>query len=88
MILFPIASHCNVVKLCNSCFYIFLLCICFHQYLDTQQDWYMNLSSGADFAFDGPALLILGDETPEDADAMIESNALQLGAAIAMTGRG
>ena len=87
MILFPIASHCNVVKLCNSCF---LLCICFHQYLDThQQDWYMNLSSGADLAFDGPALLILGDETPEDADAMIESNALQLGAAIAMkTGRG
>ena len=41
----------------------------------------MNLGSGGDLAFDGPALLILGDgEAPEDADAMIESNALQLGA--------
>jgi len=46
------------------------------QDIASRMDWYMNLSSGADFAFDGPALLILGDETPEDADAMIESNAL------------
>ena len=41
----------------------------------------MNLGTGGDLAFDGPALLILADgEAPEDADAMIESNALQLGA--------
>ena len=40
-----------------------------------------ELGQRGDFAFDGPALLILGDgEAPEDADAMIESNALQLGA--------
>mmetsp|Transcript_59913 Transcript_59913/g.73404 ORF Transcript_59913/g.73404 Transcript_59913/m.73404 type:complete len:83 (+) Transcript_59913:1-249(+) len=37
----------------------------------------MNLTSGHDGAFDGPALLILGDELPaEEADAIIDSNAL------------
>lgn len=47
------------------------------QDIASRMDWYMNLGSGGDFAFDGPALLILGDgEAPEDADAMIESNAL------------
>eukprot|EP00435_Cladocopium_sp_Y103_P047184 s1865_g13.t1 len=47
------------------------------QDIASRMDWYMNLGSGNDFAFDGPALLILGDgEAPEDADAMIESNAL------------
>lgn len=44
------------------------------------KDWYRNLGSGHDEAFDGPALLILGDNMPpEEVDAIIDSNALQLG---------
>ena len=52
----------------------------FRRSIGLDKDWYRNLGSGHDEAFDGPALLILGDNMPpEEADAIIDSNALQLG---------